>query len=220
MASELRNLLNRNGRYFARIVVPKDLRNVVGKAELRASLGPDRRVPIRRLPAEVAKFLDVLAEARRITGHERRTPRRRLTAIELAHLNYDELLRTDDRLRDLPPELTGITVPSQNRFISDARIRARTRVVCGEARDEEIAAHVGVSLDVVSSEASLMLRAVRSNGGRSLVCSRVWRLRRKPAQTRETSASRPVRQQLHPSVLDTRGHPETVELNLMKPLRP
>lgn len=151
MAGELRNLLNRNGRYFARIVVPKDLRNTVGKAELRASLGPDRRLAIRRLPTEVAKFLDVLAEARRVSGHERRTPRRPLTAIELAHLHYDELLQTDDRRRDLPPELTGITVPSWNRFISDARIKALARVVSGEARDDEIGAHVGESLDVLLS---------------------------------------------------------------------
>jgi hypothetical protein len=130
-------------------------------------------------------------------------------------------LRTDDRLRGLPPELTGITVPSRNRFISDARIRARTRVVCGEARDGEIAAHVGVSLDV------LLFRGIIDAPRGSVEWRAIARLLASveiEAQTR--SNERDVgyevgpRQQLHPSVLDTRGHPETVELNLMKPLRP
>ncbi len=38
MAGAQRYLLNRDGRFFARLVVPKDLRAAVGKSELRAAL--------------------------------------------------------------------------------------------------------------------------------------------------------------------------------------
>jgi hypothetical protein len=39
MAGKVRHLVNRSGRYHARFVVPKDLRGIVGKSELRAPLG-------------------------------------------------------------------------------------------------------------------------------------------------------------------------------------
>jgi hypothetical protein len=41
MAGKVRNLLNRDGRYFARLVIPKELRPFMnGKTELRTPLGP------------------------------------------------------------------------------------------------------------------------------------------------------------------------------------
>ena len=41
MAVKIRNLVNRNERYHARLVVPKDLRGIIGKTELRIPLGDD-----------------------------------------------------------------------------------------------------------------------------------------------------------------------------------
>jgi hypothetical protein len=41
MAGKDRNMVNRIGRYHARLVVPKDLRGIVGKTELRSPLGGD-----------------------------------------------------------------------------------------------------------------------------------------------------------------------------------
>lgn len=38
MAGKVRNMVNRSGRYDACLVVPKDLRRFVGKAELRLLL--------------------------------------------------------------------------------------------------------------------------------------------------------------------------------------
>ena len=76
MAGEVRNLLNRDGRYFARVTVPKDLRKIVGKRELRTSLGPDRREALRKLPLAVARLLDTIAGARRVmklAGHRNAT---------------------------------------------------------------------------------------------------------------------------------------------------
>jgi hypothetical protein len=57
MAGKVRNLLNRDGRYFARLVIPKELRPFMdGKTELRTALGPDRREALRKLPGAVAEL--------------------------------------------------------------------------------------------------------------------------------------------------------------------
>jgi len=91
MAGKIRNLLNRDGRYFARLTVPKELRAIVGKREPRTPLGPDRKRALRRHPLALAKLLDVLADARRsVEGSP--TSRRVLSEVELAHLHYEETL--------------------------------------------------------------------------------------------------------------------------------
>jgi hypothetical protein len=54
MAGEVRNMVNRSGRYFARLVVPKDLRGIVGKTELRLPLDGDYREALKLLSGAVA----------------------------------------------------------------------------------------------------------------------------------------------------------------------
>lgn len=55
MAGKVRNLLNRDERYFARLVIPKELRPFMnGKTELRTPLGPDYREALKKLPGAVA----------------------------------------------------------------------------------------------------------------------------------------------------------------------
>ena len=54
MAGAEQYLLNRDDRFFARLVVPKNLRAAVGKSELRAPLGPDRSTAMKMLPGAVA----------------------------------------------------------------------------------------------------------------------------------------------------------------------
>ena len=51
MAGRVRHLLERAGRYHARIVVPERLRPILKKVELSAALGADRREALRKLPA-------------------------------------------------------------------------------------------------------------------------------------------------------------------------
>jgi hypothetical protein len=68
MAGTPRYLLNRNGLYFARLVVPKDLREIVGKTELREPLGPDRREALRLLPGAVTQLQHRIAVAEREAG--------------------------------------------------------------------------------------------------------------------------------------------------------
>lgn len=65
MAGAQRYLLNRDGRFFARLVVPKELRGIVGKSELRTPLGPDRRGAIKLLPTAVAAMQAEIIRAKR-----------------------------------------------------------------------------------------------------------------------------------------------------------
>nr|WP_321510300.1 DUF6538 domain-containing protein [uncultured Celeribacter sp.] len=43
MAGKVRHLVTRSGRYHARLVVPKELRRIIEKTEIRTSLGGDYR---------------------------------------------------------------------------------------------------------------------------------------------------------------------------------
>jgi hypothetical protein len=54
-------------------------------------------------------------------------------------------------LRDLPRELTGTSVAELNRLFGDGHRKALARVAAGEARDDEIGAVVGASLDMYQS---------------------------------------------------------------------
>ncbi len=56
MAGRIRNMVNRHGREHARPVVPKDLRAIVGKTELRSPLDGDRRQVLKFLPGAVAQL--------------------------------------------------------------------------------------------------------------------------------------------------------------------
>jgi len=73
MAGRVRYLLNREGRYYARVAVPARLRKIIGKRELLEPLGADRRTALKSLPAVVAVLLLELDTARaRIRPHARR----------------------------------------------------------------------------------------------------------------------------------------------------
>lgn len=66
MAGKVRHMLNRDGRYFARLVIPKDLRSFMdGKTELRTALGADYRQALKLLPGAVAALQHQIALAER-----------------------------------------------------------------------------------------------------------------------------------------------------------
>jgi hypothetical protein len=60
-----REFKERNGRYSARLVVPMNLRPLVGKAELETQLGGDRRQALAKLPGAVAALQATIATAER-----------------------------------------------------------------------------------------------------------------------------------------------------------
>jgi integrase len=134
MAAKVRNLLAREGRYFARMVVPQELRPIVGKVELRTALGADRRAAIRALPRALAALQDQLAVARRRLALP--TPGRPMSLGALAHLHYDEGLAFDDEIRNLSP-LGSAGFPDEN------YVAALKRAVAGAATNDDLSAIVG-----------------------------------------------------------------------------
>ncbi|MGA2494755.1 MAG: DUF6538 domain-containing protein [Roseiarcus sp.] len=146
MAGALRNLQVRGGRYYARVVIPNELRKILGKSELRRALGADRRRAIQNLPKALAEFRDSLAAARQSAGISR-IPPRPLNATQIAQLHYQEELDHDSRARSLGPSRDGSSVVSFNANFAAGRDKALRRVASGAAGDEEIGAIVGWAID-------------------------------------------------------------------------
>ena len=66
MAGKVGHLMKRDGRYFARLVIPKDLRPFMdSKSELRTALGADYRQALKLLPGAVAALQHKIALAER-----------------------------------------------------------------------------------------------------------------------------------------------------------
>lgn len=106
MAGAQRYLLNRDGRFFARLVVPKELRAIVGKTELRAPLGPDRRAAMKLLPTAVAAMQAEIAKAKRLAHPDRIDYRDPITTQDFGRAvwqRYTAALAEDDAARAAYP---------------------------------------------------------------------------------------------------------------------
>ena len=83
MAATRRHRTERNGRFRARMAVPKALQPILGKSELIEPLGGDRRVADRNHAAAAARLQDEIAQAQRslrpASAHP--GPERKLRAI-------------------------------------------------------------------------------------------------------------------------------------------
>ncbi|XKM39115.1 DUF6538 domain-containing protein [Rhizobium ruizarguesonis] len=106
MSKNPKYLLNRDGRYFARIVIPKDLRPFLeNKIELRSPLGPDRRTALAQLHTAVAELQARIAVAERkaqVSKGEAITPGRYpLPFDQIALRNYNERIAFDTELRNM-----------------------------------------------------------------------------------------------------------------------
>lgn len=115
MAGNNKYLLNRDGRYFARIVIPKELRPFLdNKTELRAPLGADRRTAQARLHTAVAELQARIAVAERrkaLANGEAITPGRYpLPVDQIALRNYNALLAFDEEIRNAGSPLVGVGV--------------------------------------------------------------------------------------------------------------
>lgn len=105
MTGKDKHLLNRDGRYFARIVIPKALRPFLdNKTELRVALGPDRRLAQARLHPAVAGLQGRIAVAERkaqVANGKPIVPGRYLLPVDqIALRNYNERLAFDMELRN------------------------------------------------------------------------------------------------------------------------
>ena len=135
MAGKVRHLINRSGRYHARLVVPKDLRDAVGKTELRLPLGGDYRQALKLLPGAVAQLQSQIAEVERKSGQGVKPLRYPLALDQLAHAHYMQRLAFDDELRN-DPRWPAIG-------IDDILVGRLRDAIAGKATDAELDALVG-----------------------------------------------------------------------------
>jgi len=155
MAGKNRGLQCREGRYYARIIVPEALRAVIGKTELRTPLGADRRDAIRKLPIALADFGEQIERARCIAGGGKPVPAP-LSNVEIAKLVYNEELAIDELERDLIiPEFERSEFKA---LFEPARKKALRRVASGDAKNDEAAALVGYLIDALNVRGAAQVR--------------------------------------------------------------
>lgn len=144
MAGRVRNLLNRDGRWFARLVVPKELRAYVGKTELRTALGADYREALKKLPGAVALLQHQIALGERRAGEAgARMPavaRYPLAPDQIALRNYQARLQFDEETRNRYPAYATGEVDDQ----LVAQLRAG---IAGRLRDHEYVELVGKRIE-------------------------------------------------------------------------
>jgi integrase len=134
-------LLNRDGRFFARLVVPKELRPFIeGKTELRRALGPDRQDAVRKLPGAVTLLQHeiALAERRAMEAGDRKIDQGRypLAVDQIALRNYQSRLSFDEQLRSRDARYASVGVDD----VLATRLRDG---IAGRLTDGELAELVG-----------------------------------------------------------------------------
>jgi hypothetical protein len=122
MAGADRYLQERNGRFYARLVVRKELRPFLNnKTELRMPLGADRRSAVKALPGavvEIQKKLDIAERAH--AGSSRHVPLKfPLNDDRIAVESYWLRLEQDRILRDRHPLYPG--GPIDDGFVESLR---------------------------------------------------------------------------------------------------
>lgn len=113
MAGQIRHLKVKDGRFYARIAVPASLRERVGRSELTAPLGGERRVALKLLPEAVAGLQRQLALAAPETPAESTKlvpPRKALNVNEIALRSYSARLEQDTILRERNTAWAGLGV--------------------------------------------------------------------------------------------------------------
>ncbi|WP_291644308.1 hypothetical protein [Bosea sp. (in: a-proteobacteria)] len=145
MAGKVQYLLNRDGRFFARLVIPKELRPFMnGRTELRTALGPDYRTAVKRLSGAVALLQHeiALAERRAVGAGERKVTvgRYSLAVDQIALRNYQWLLAFDDELRNRDPRYASVG-------IDDLLVAKLRDGMAGRLADGELAELVGERIE-------------------------------------------------------------------------
>jgi hypothetical protein len=140
MPAKIRHLHCRDGRYFARVVVPKRLRKALGAIELRQPLGADRREAVRTLSSAIARFRDRLADAeRQIVGQVARQNIRPMGVDELAKAHFDERMEADTLGRNASHVWGSIPVDQEY-------VQALRHVESGAAKTKDMLEIVGFEL--------------------------------------------------------------------------
>ena len=145
MAGKVRHLLERNGRFFARLAVPEALRPILGKRELLEALGGGRREALQALPLAIAR-MRVQVETARSESRAGKTARatrfrgRRLSVREMAQVHYADQLAFDEELRNS-------THVFAHGFIDENYVARLKECISGAASNEDTKATVGWVVD-------------------------------------------------------------------------
>lgn len=135
MAGKVRYLIQRDGRYYARIVVAPRLRSILKKRELSEALGSDRRTALRRLPSVIARFQGQLADAeRRLCPAVRAVKADPVSfdPLKAARALYDRSLAFDSELRDATSLYARFGSTDED-YIEDLK-----SIVAGRLHDDEM----------------------------------------------------------------------------------
>ncbi|MHA6644611.1 integrase [Mesorhizobium sp. A623] len=146
MAGKVRNLLNRDGRYFARLVIPKELRPFMdGKSELRTALGPDYRTALKLLPGAVATLQHNIALGERRAVEAGTKPvtvgRYPLAADQIALRNYQSQIAFDEQLRNSDARYASFG------YVDETLVAKLKDGIIGSLDNVELAALVGTRIE-------------------------------------------------------------------------
>lgn len=145
MAGKLRHFMERDGRFFARLVIPIILRPYLdNKTELRAPLGGDRRAAIRLHPAAVAGLMEKISVAEQqlaaVNGTAALPGRYPLTVQQIALRSYEARLEQDNDARN--------TLPSYGMFeVDDGYVGMLRSGIAGTSSNAELEEVVGHRID-------------------------------------------------------------------------
>ncbi|WP_346432721.1 site-specific integrase [Hansschlegelia plantiphila] len=146
MTGKVRHLAIRQGRYWARVVVPADVVAAIGSTELREPLGGEYAVALRKLPAAVAQFHQRIDHARAAVKANAAltiSPNRPLTDRQIAMVHFAEEEELDSAAR----------LTSDREAVGDfslfrpAYVDLLKRIVSGRATNEEMGAGIGWAVD-------------------------------------------------------------------------
>jgi integrase len=148
-----KNLQDRNGRYWARLSVPKALRPVVQQSELWEALGPDLTVAKRKLPGVIGRMQDQLNVAREQLRAEqpRIAPQPRAGRIlslgNLAKAHFDSELEKHGATRRADLSSMASVMNYQTEIVQPFYAEKLRKVVRGLASNEEADALIGWAID-------------------------------------------------------------------------
>lgn len=152
MAKKVRYLDQRDSGFYARMAVPKELRKIVGKAELSMPLtAATRAEALRTLPAAVARMQETLSAARQ--AHKASAPvvfrkGQNLTPQQLAKAHYAAQTAFDDELRNADHRYG-------HGFIDEDYVRNLRAAVNGSASNDDLHQTLRVTLARYASNGNL-----------------------------------------------------------------
>jgi integrase len=138
VAGKIRHLLRRPSGFYARVTVPAELRQIIGKRELTAALHANRATAVRLLPGVVAGMQAQIERAR--LGKQPPTPPPRhgqqLSTKQMAWVHYVDQLRFDDEARAADHRYAM-------GFVDEVYVEHLNRAISGAASTEELQETVG-----------------------------------------------------------------------------